>query len=55
MITIAISPSMENPPNKPTNLFLDTSKVNANGISAKLCSILGLWFGFLEFILFFLP
>nr|XP_027197765.1 endophilin-A-like isoform X5 [Dermatophagoides pteronyssinus] len=26
----AISPSMENPPNKPTNLFLDTSKVNAN-------------------------
>ncbi|XP_075679196.1 SH3 domain containing GRB2 like, endophilin-A isoform X4 [Dermatophagoides pteronyssinus] len=36
----AISPSMENPPNKPTNLFLDTSKVNANGISAKLCSIL---------------
>ncbi|KAH9421744.1 Endophilin-A2 [Dermatophagoides pteronyssinus] len=41
---ITISPSMENPPNKPTNLFLDTSKVNANGISAKLCSILGLWF-----------
>ncbi|OTF80122.1 endophilin-A-like protein [Euroglyphus maynei] len=34
------SPSMENPPTKPTNLFLDTSKVNANGISAKLYSLL---------------
>nr|XP_046919339.1 endophilin-A-like isoform X3 [Dermatophagoides farinae] len=36
----ATSPSVESPPTKPTNLFLDTSKANANGISAKLYSLL---------------
>ncbi|KAH9516938.1 Endophilin-A2 [Dermatophagoides farinae] len=38
--TTTTSPSVESPPTKPTNLFLDTSKANANGISAKLYSLL---------------